>query len=85
MLLHAIVYTTHDQPNTPRLAAAEDAAAVDANPDALHQGIADLLLDEHTRRVSVVNVEVSDDVVLGHLDGAPPAVAGTVQITARRP
>lgn len=81
MKIYAIVATTADAPDRPRLHAAFGADMVDDNPAgeaAVRSGLAEALNDPDILAARIVAAELDDDALMAELRRVPPTIGGVV-------
>ena len=78
MKLFAVVYTTNDDPDTPRLDQAWDGEVGELNPEGLRHGLGLTLMEASTHSAAVVVVEIPDEQLLPQLRRAAPLMRGAV-------
>ncbi|WP_372672960.1 hypothetical protein [Amycolatopsis kentuckyensis] len=78
MRIRAVVFTTHDAPNVPRLQDAWDRATALDEGQSVHQVLADVLADDSTHHAEVVDLNVPDDLLLPLLQRPTPEVPGNL-------
>ena len=76
MRMYALVYTTLDAPDTPKLEEAWDSEVYGTDPSIANQQLSDLVGEGHNARV--VTVDVPDEALLWRLNDEPNPIAGTV-------
>lgn len=86
MRIRAVVFTTTNAQDTPRLDQAWDLETAEDHTEAVHQALADVLtsdtthhiLSDTTHRAALVDIEVPDDRLLQLLDRPAMTVLGVV-------
>jgi hypothetical protein len=80
--LYAIVTTTRDKPDQPRLYEAYDAAEVGDNPMGIdspaRSGLAEALHEPQILAARIVTIELDDEALLAELRSTTPTIGGIV-------